>query len=71
MAKLVKDTGDLSRLIEVLHEAGSFVYAREVAEKYAKDASDAAASLPDLPERAALSQLVDFVVERIPVSSAA
>jgi heptaprenyl diphosphate synthase len=71
VAKLVKDTGDLSRLIEVLHEAGSFVYAREAAEKYAKDASDAAAALPDLPERAALSQLVDFVVERIPVSSAA
>ncbi len=71
VAKLVKDTGDLSRLIEVLHETGSFVYAREAAEKYAKDATDAAASLPDLPERAALSQLVDFVVERIPVSSAA
>ncbi len=71
VAKLVKDTGDLSRLIEVLHETGSFVYAREAAERYAKDASEAAASLPDLPERAALSDLVDFVVERIPVSSAA
>ncbi len=71
VAELVKDTSDLSRLIEVLHETGSFVYAREAAEKYAKDASEAAASLPEMPEREALSQLVDFVVERIPVSSAA
>jgi heptaprenyl diphosphate synthase len=71
VADLVKDTSDLSRLIEVLHETGSFVYAREAAERYAKNASEAAASLPDLPERAALSDLVEFVVERIPVSSAA
>jgi heptaprenyl diphosphate synthase len=69
VSELVK--GDVPQLIEVLHESGSFVYAREVAERYAQDAADAAASLPDLPEREALESLVAFVVERIPVSSAA
>jgi heptaprenyl diphosphate synthase len=63
--------GDVPRLLEVLHETGSFVYAREVAERYAADASAAASSLRESPERDALLQLVDFVVERIPVSSAA
>jgi heptaprenyl diphosphate synthase len=67
--ELVK--GDVSRLLEVLHEAGSFVYAREVAERYAAEALDAARSLRQCPERDAMEQLVAFVVERIPVSSAA
>ncbi|MEX0875503.1 MAG: polyprenyl synthetase family protein [Actinomycetota bacterium] len=71
VAGLVKDSANLSRLIEVLHETGSFVYAREAAERYAKDASVAASALPDVPEREALKSLVDFVVDRIPVSSAA
>jgi heptaprenyl diphosphate synthase len=63
--------GDVPQLVQVLHETGSFVYAREVAEKYAADALAAARSLPDLPERESLISLVEFVVERIPVSSAA
>jgi heptaprenyl diphosphate synthase len=69
VGELVK--GDVPQLVEVLHETGSFVYAREVAERYATDAAEAAASLSARPERDALEQLVAFVVERIPVSSAA
>src|SRR5581483_173647 len=69
LSELVK--GDVSSLLEVLHECGSFVYARGVAERYAKDALDAALSLEARPERDAMESLVAFVVERIPVSSAA
>jgi len=69
VSELVK--GDVPQLVEVLHETGSFVYAREVAERYADDASVAAATLPDIPEREAFESLVTFVVERIPISSAA
>jgi len=63
--------GDVPQLVQVLHETGSFVYAREEAERYAADALDAARSLPPCAEREALESLVAFVVERIPVSSAA
>lgn len=63
--------GDVPQLLEVLHETGSFKYARDVAERYAADALEAASSLHACPERDALLALVDFVVERIPVSSAA
>lgn len=62
---------DVPQLLEVLHKTGSFVYAREVAERYAADAREAAASLPECEERESLESLVAFVVERIPVSSAA
>ncbi len=69
VSQLVK--GEVPDLLAALHETGSFAYARGVAEKYASDALEAARSLPDLPERESLISLVEFVVERIPVSSAA
>lgn len=68
---LVRAHGDLPRLVEVLEETGSFRYARTVAEEYAAEAMDALAELPSCDERESLEALVDFVVERIPVSSAA
>lgn len=71
VAELVRAKGDLPSLVEVLHETGSFRYARTVAEKYAGEAVEAAAELPSCSERDSLEALVDFVVERIPVSSAA
>jgi geranylgeranyl pyrophosphate synthase len=64
-------SGDLPVLVETLHETGSFRYAREVAERYAEEASELALELPECGERDALGSLVEFVVERIPVSSAA
>jgi heptaprenyl diphosphate synthase len=71
VAELVRDEGDLPRLVEVLHETGSFGYAKTVAEDYAAQALAAARSLPECEERRSMEALVDFVVERIPVSSAA
>ncbi|MGH7858680.1 MAG: polyprenyl synthetase family protein, partial [Candidatus Binatia bacterium] len=71
IAELVRTNGDLPVLVEALHQTGSFGYARKVAEEYARDAMASLEQLPDRPERSSLEALVDFVVERIPVSSAA
>jgi heptaprenyl diphosphate synthase len=71
VAELVRSDGDLSGVVQALHETGSFRYARSVAERYASDAREAARLLPDVPERKALETLVDFVLRRMPVSSAA
>ncbi len=68
---MIRDESDLGSLVKVLHETGSFGYARNVAEDYAGRAMDAARSLPACEERECLEALVDFVVGRIPVSSAA
>jgi heptaprenyl diphosphate synthase len=71
IADMVRSKGDLRSLVDQLHETGSFGYARTVAEQYAAAAMEAATVLPPCVERDALISLVDFVVERIPVSSAA
>lgn len=70
-AKLVAEGAELPAIVELLHTTGSFAYAREVTERYAADALAITRKLPDLEERKALEQLVQFVVDRIPVSSAA
>jgi heptaprenyl diphosphate synthase len=70
-AELVERKAALPQVVELLHSTGSFRYAREVAERYAHDALEQARKLPDVEERKALEELVAFVVERIPVSSAA
>lgn len=70
-AGLVEGKVELPVLVDLLHETGSFRYARGVAEGYARDALEVTRKLPDVEERKALEQLVEFVVERIPVSSAA
>lgn len=69
--ELVEAKAGLPQVVELLHETGSFVYARAVAEGYARDALAQTRKLPDVEERKALEELVEFVVERIPVSSAA
>lgn len=71
VADLLGADDDLLGLVKLLHETGSFRYARSVAERYATDARQALVSLPRTPERDTLEGLVDFVLERIPVSSAA
>jgi heptaprenyl diphosphate synthase len=71
IADLVKNEDALPRLLETMHEVGSFRYARDEALRYAEDALEVARNLPDVPERASLEALVDFVVERIPASAAA
>ena len=71
VAEMIKTESDLGSLVEVLHETGSFGYARTVAEEYATKAMDAAEALPECSERDCLVALVDFVVARIPISSAA
>ncbi len=71
IAEMVREDGDLPRLVKMLHETGSFLYARSVAERYAGEARGALSGLPEGAEREALRDLVEFVMERIPVSSAA
>jgi heptaprenyl diphosphate synthase len=71
VAQMVREPHDLGSLVEVLREAGSFRYARAVAEEWAGKAMDAVRALPACDERDCLEALVDFVVGRIPVSSAA
>ena len=71
VADLVKDESALPRLVETLHETGSFRFARSETERHASDALEIARSLPECPERDSLESLIDFVVERIPASAAA
>jgi heptaprenyl diphosphate synthase len=71
VADIVEAKGDLPTVVEILHETGSFRYARTEAERFAEEADALAKSLPEIPEREALEALVEFVVDRIPVSSAA
>lgn len=72
IADLVRENGDLSRVVAVLHETGSFNHARAVAERYAAEAVQALSALPPTRERDELASLVEqFVVKRIPVSPAA
>jgi heptaprenyl diphosphate synthase len=71
VAELVGADHDLTGLVKVLRETGSFDYTRTVVERYASEALREAASLPDIPERRSLEALIAYVVERIPVSSAA
>lgn len=71
IADLIRSEDDLPRLLETLHETGSFKYARSEAERYGREAVEIAQSLADVPERETLESLVDFVVARIPASAAA
>lgn len=71
IADIVRDKGDLRNLVDLLHETGSFGYARTIAEDHASAAMEAALSLPVCVERDSLVSLVDFVLSRIPISSAA
>lgn len=68
---LIKTDENLPRLVETLHETGSFKYARAEAMRYASEALDIVRSLDDVPERQSLESLIDFIVERIPASAAA
>jgi heptaprenyl diphosphate synthase len=69
--ELVERKADLERVVDLLHRTGSFRYARGITEAYARDALETTRKLPDVEERKALEGLVAFVVDRIPVSSAA
>jgi heptaprenyl diphosphate synthase len=71
IADLVKADDGVPKLLETLRETGSFKYARAETLRYATEAIDIARSLADVPERASLESLIDFVVERIPASAAA
>ncbi len=68
---LVEAKAELPQVVDLLERTGSFTYARHVAERYAQDALEVTTKLPEVEERKALEDLVAFVVERIPVSSAA
>ena len=71
VAEMIRDRSELGSLVEVLHETGSFRYARGVAEEWATKAMDTVQALPACEERDCLEALVGYVVARIPVSSAA
>jgi geranylgeranyl pyrophosphate synthase len=71
LADIVRVDGNLSGVVEILQETGSFGYARSVAERYASEAREALDGLPDRPEKETLEGLIDFVVDRMPVSPAA
>jgi len=70
-AALVEGKAELPKIVELLDQTGSFHYAREVTERYARDALEITTKLPEIEQRDALEGLVEYVVERIPVSSAA
>jgi heptaprenyl diphosphate synthase len=71
IADLVRPDGEVPKLVQTLHETGSFKYARAETLRYANEAIEIARSLADVPERESLESLIDFVVERIPSSAAA
>lgn len=71
VASLLDGEGNVGKLIETMHDTGSFRYATTVARQHAEEAIEIARSLADVPEREALESLVGFVVERIPASAAA
>jgi geranylgeranyl pyrophosphate synthase len=71
IAELVRTDDAVPKLVETMHETGSFKYARAETLRYANEAVEIARSLADVPERESLESLIDFVVERIPASAAA
>jgi len=71
IAELLREETELDPVVKAMHDLGSFGYARSVAERHAADARDALLALPDVPERGALEALVDFLLERMRVASAA
>lgn len=71
LAELVKEDDALDRVISTMDELGSFAYARNVATKYADEARAALDDLPDIPEKRSLLSLVDYVIARMSVASAA
>ena len=55
---------EIQEAIEIIKEAGSVEYARNLGEEYGKKAKEAIKILPDSDEKEKLNILVDFTIYR-------
>jgi octaprenyl-diphosphate synthase len=58
------DDRDIAEVVGIVGEYGGLDYARRRGEGFAQEADDALGSLPDTPERAALSDAIEYVLDR-------
>ncbi|HVE91060.1 MAG TPA: polyprenyl synthetase family protein [Actinomycetota bacterium] len=71
VAEMLGSGGDLGRIVGAMQRTGSFTYSRDVARGYADQALKSLQPIADSPHRRALEDLVEFVLQRMPVSPAA
>ncbi len=64
LAGPVENDADLEEALRLLRLSRGIVQAKETVFRYAADARDELAKLPDLPGRLALANLVDYTVNR-------
>jgi heptaprenyl diphosphate synthase len=60
----VENEDDLAEALRLLRSSPGMVQAKETVARYAKEARDELAKLPDVPGRLALANLVDYTVNR-------
>jgi octaprenyl-diphosphate synthase len=58
------DEAAVAEIIAIVAEAGGIDYARQRGERFAQEAEDALAGIPDSPVRAALVETITYVMER-------
>jgi heptaprenyl diphosphate synthase len=64
LAGPVENDDDLAEALRLLRSSRGIVQAKETVARYAREASDELAKLPDVPGRLALANLVDYTVNR-------
>jgi heptaprenyl diphosphate synthase len=64
LAGPVENDADLAEALRLLRSSRGMVEAKETVARYAKDARDELAKLPDVPGRLALANLVEYTVNR-------
>jgi octaprenyl-diphosphate synthase len=55
---------DVAQIVAIVDDHGGLDYARQQGERYAREAEDALAGLPDTPARAALCDAIAYVMDR-------
>ena len=60
----VEDDAELSEALRLLRRSNGMVQAKDMVKRYAEQARDELANLPDGPGRQALATLVDYTVNR-------
>jgi heptaprenyl diphosphate synthase len=64
LAGPVEDEADVSEALTLLRASRGMAEAKETVARYAAQAREELAALPDLPGRVALANLVDYTVNR-------
>ena len=64
LLKKINSKNSVNEIIEFVRKNNGIAYAEEVMNRYANDAKDALAVIPDAEAKTSLIQLVDFVVSR-------